>query len=213
MMKAVLENRTGMQSHGNDRALGLFLELRQSHITQSPRARTQLSILAKHGFPSSLSIGWALHLCQLKLYQFFKALLKTPYLNFPIFSQLETVCSFSKITKHLLCASVTVPPCNKSVVTYLMGFPGGTSAKEPACQRRGCKRRSFNPGLGRPTGGGHGNPPQYFCLENLMDRGAWRATVHMVTNSRTRTKRLSMRVSYAPYMLPKPLKGRVHMSD
>ena len=34
------------------------------------------------------------------------------------------------------------------------------------------------PGLGRSPGGGHGNPLQYSCLENPMDRGAWRATVH-----------------------------------
>ena len=34
------------------------------------------------------------------------------------------------------------------------------------------------PGLGRSPRGGHGNPLQYFCLENPMDRGAWQATVH-----------------------------------
>ena len=34
------------------------------------------------------------------------------------------------------------------------------------------------PGSGRSPGGGHGNPLQYYCLENSMDRGAWRATVH-----------------------------------
>ena len=34
------------------------------------------------------------------------------------------------------------------------------------------------PGLGRPPGGGHGNPLQYSCLEKPMDRGAWWATVH-----------------------------------
>ena len=34
------------------------------------------------------------------------------------------------------------------------------------------------PQLGRSPGGGHGNPLQYSCLQNLMDRGAWRATVH-----------------------------------
>ena len=39
------------------------------------------------------------------------------------------------------------------------------------------------PGLGRSPGGGHGNPPQYSCLENPMDTGAWRATVHRVTES------------------------------
>ena len=41
------------------------------------------------------------------------------------------------------------------------------------------------PGLGRSPGGGHGNPLQYSCLENPMDRGAWRATVHGVAKSLT----------------------------
>ena len=41
------------------------------------------------------------------------------------------------------------------------------------------------PGLGRSPGEGNGNPLQYSCLGNSMDRGAWRATVHWVTKSRT----------------------------
>ena len=41
------------------------------------------------------------------------------------------------------------------------------------------------PGLGRSPGERNGNPLQYYCLENPMDRGAWRATVHGVTDSRT----------------------------
>ena len=41
------------------------------------------------------------------------------------------------------------------------------------------------PGLGRSSGGEHGNPLQYSCLENPMDRGAWRATAHRVTKSQT----------------------------
>jgi len=44
------------------------------------------------------------------------------------------------------------------------------------------------PGLGRSPGGGNGNPLQYSCLENPMDRGAWKATVHRVTKSQTRLK-------------------------
>ena len=44
------------------------------------------------------------------------------------------------------------------------------------------------PGSGRSPGGGHGNPLQYSCLENPMDRGAWRATVHGVAKSQTRVK-------------------------
>ena len=41
------------------------------------------------------------------------------------------------------------------------------------------------PGSGRSPGGGHGNPLQYSCLENPMDRGVWRATVHRVPKSWT----------------------------
>jgi len=41
------------------------------------------------------------------------------------------------------------------------------------------------PGLGRPPGGGKGNPVLYPCLENPMDREAWWVTVHRVANSRT----------------------------
>ena len=43
----------------------------------------------------------------------------------------------------------------------------------------------LTPGLGRSPGVGNGNPFQYSCLENPMDRGAWRATVHRVTKSQT----------------------------
>ena len=48
------------------------------------------------------------------------------------------------------------------------------------------------PGLGRSLGGGHGNPLQYFCLENPMDREAWWATVPRVIQSWTQLKQLSM---------------------
>ena len=47
------------------------------------------------------------------------------------------------------------------------------------------------PGSGRSPGGGHGNPLQYSCLENPMDRGAWQAAVHRITQSQTQLKRLS----------------------
>ena len=48
------------------------------------------------------------------------------------------------------------------------------------------------PGSGSSPGGGHGNPLQYSCLENPMDRGALWATVHGVAKSQTGLKRLSM---------------------
>ena len=46
------------------------------------------------------------------------------------------------------------------------------------------------PGSGRSPAGGYGNPLQYSCLENPMDRGAWWATVHGITKSQTQLKQL-----------------------
>ena len=51
-----------------------------------------------------------------------------------------------------------------------------------------CGRPGFDPWVGRSPGGGHRNPLQYFCLENPMDIGAWRAAVHGVAKSQTRLK-------------------------
>ena len=61
-------------------------------------------------------------------------------------------------------------------------FLGGSAGKEPACNAGDL---GSIPGLGRSPGGGHGNTLQYSCLENSMDRGAWRAAVHGVTQSQT----------------------------
>ena len=47
------------------------------------------------------------------------------------------------------------------------------------------------PGSGKSPGGGPGNPLQYSCLENLMDRGAWQATVHRVAQSQTQLNDLA----------------------
>ena len=64
-----------------------------------------------------------------------------------------------------------------------MGFPGGSEVKASAWN---VGDPGSIPGLGRSPGEGTGNPLQYSCLENPMDRGAWWATVHGVTKSRTR---------------------------
>ena len=65
------------------------------------------------------------------------------------------------------------------------GVPGGSDGKELTCNARDL---GLIPGSGRSPGGGNGNPLQYFCLENPMDRGAWQSTVHGVTKSRTRLR-------------------------
>ena len=64
----------------------------------------------------------------------------------------------------------------------VLGFAGGSDGKESACN---AGDPSSVPGLGRSPGKGHGNPLQYSCLENLMERGAWRAIVQGVTKSWT----------------------------
>ena len=63
-----------------------------------------------------------------------------------------------------------------------MGFPGGSDGKESACNAGdlGSILRS-----GRSPGEGNCNPLQYSCLENSMDGGSWRATVHGVTKIQT----------------------------
>ena len=61
-------------------------------------------------------------------------------------------------------------------------FPGDSEIKKPHANSGDM---GLIPGLGRSPGEGKGNPPQFSCLENLMDRGAWWATVHGVTKSQT----------------------------
>ena len=66
-----------------------------------------------------------------------------------------------------------------------MGFPGGSVVKNLPANTGDAISIS---GLGRCPGGGHGNPLQYSCLENLMDRAGWWATVHRVTKSQTQLR-------------------------
>ena len=59
-------------------------------------------------------------------------------------------------------------------------FPDGWSSKEFTCNAGDTGDAGSIPGLGRSPGEGNGNPLWYSCLENLMDRGSWWATVHGV---------------------------------
>ena len=81
-----------------------------------------------------------------------------------------------------------------SKLLYLNSSHCGANGKEPVCQcrRRNSREVGLIPGLGRSPGGGCGNPLQYSCLENSVETGAWRATVHGVAQSQTRLNRLSM---------------------
>ena len=70
-------------------------------------------------------------------------------------------------------------------------FPSGTSGREPTCHGGDVRDVSSIHGSGRSSGAGHGNPLQYSCLEDAVDRGPWWATVHRVTISQTQLKWLS----------------------
>ena len=63
-----------------------------------------------------------------------------------------------------------------------MDFPGGSVVKNPPVN---AGDTGLIPGLGKSPGVGNGNPLQYSCLRNPMDRGAWQATVHGVAKSQT----------------------------
>ena len=59
------------------------------------------------------------------------------------------------------------------------------------------RHRGSITGSGRSSGGGHANPFAYSCLENLIDRGAWPASVQRVSKNRTQLKRFGMHASIA----------------
>ena len=68
--------------------------------------------------------------------------------------------------------------CQPAYLTYIQGLSRRPSGKESLCQ---CRRHRFDPWVGKIPGEGNGNPLQYSCLGNPIDRGAWQATVHGVT--------------------------------
>ena len=65
-------------------------------------------------------------------------------------------------------------------IPYKWSFPGGSASKESTCN---VGDLGSIPRLGRSPQGGHGNPLQYSCLGNFLDRGTWWATVHGVTKT------------------------------
>ena len=71
---------------------------------------------------------------------------------------------------------------------HKMGFPDGSAGKESTRNAGDTGDAGSIPGSGRSPGRGNGSPLQYSCLEDPTDRGAWWATVHGVTESRTRLR-------------------------
>ena len=100
---------------------------------------------------------------------------------------LKPVC-FSKSHTYFPCASLESGISDFSYYLILQRvFPDSSVGKESTCN---AGDRGSIPRSGRSPGGGHGNPIQYYCPENLMDRGAWQATVLWLSQNRTQLKQL-----------------------
>ena len=92
------------------------------------------------------------------------------------------------LRSYWMGASPFLPPEAQTDQSYYLareGFPSGSVSKESACNTDSTGDGGSIPGLGRFPGGGDGNPLQYSCLKNSMDRGAWPATVHGIAKSQT----------------------------
>ena len=85
------------------------------------------------------------------------------------------------LSEEVMFHSLILSICPHLLNSYSVG-------KESACNARDAGDAGSIRVLGRSLGGGHGNPLQDSCLENLTDRGAWGATVHGVAKRRTRLK-------------------------
>ena len=85
----------------------------------------------------------------------------------------------------------------KSCLHWLLGFPSSSDGKESACNAGGL---GSIPGSGRSPEERNGYPLQYSCLENFMDRGAWRATAHRVAKSWTRLSDFHTGFNFPSYL-------------
>ena len=109
-------------------------------------------------------------------------IVKTNYLIVNTLKELEMLLFLCEIIITLLWCSVLPKAIS------LQFFPGCSEGKESICN---AGDQGAIPGWGRSPGGRHGNPLQYSCIENSVDRGAWWATVHGVPKSQTWLKQLT----------------------
>ena len=109
-------------------------------------------------------------------------------------SRTQVTCQSTQEPRLMTAAFRNMKVHVSSVIIWLQpkliqGFPDSSVGIESACSTGDA---GLMPGSGRSPGGGHGNPLLYSCLENPMDRGVWRATVHGVAKTQTRLKWLHM---------------------
>ena len=122
-----------------------------------------------------------------------------PVITMPIIAAETRLSGAAALLSHFLSVNSLVDTltgftctnaCNKSrvgavnLISFIlpMSFPNGSDGKESACS---AGDPGSVPGLRRSPGEGNGNPLQYSYLENPMDRGAWRVTLHGIAKSQT----------------------------
>ena len=96
--------------------------------------------------------------------------------------------SLLRLSNIPLCVRTTFSLSIYQLMANYLGFPSGSGGKEATRNAGVAEDVGLILGSGRFPGGENGKPLKYSCLETLMDRGAWRATVHGVSKSQTRLK-------------------------
>ena len=113
------------------------------------------------------------------------------YVAITVYSKVGKEYSFpSWLTLHEIRVSLPLNlgcenPCLFVQQIFIECFPGGSGVKNPPANTEDIEDSGLIPGLGRCPGVGNGNPLQYSCLENPIDRGAWQAAVLEVAKSQT----------------------------
>ena len=98
-------------------------------------------------------------------------------LNSPTRDLAHVPCIGRQILNHWTTREV--PKLITPLIVYKnWGFPSGTVIKNPLANAGNARDTGLIPGSGRSPGVGNGNPFQYSCRKNSIDRGAWWATVH-----------------------------------
>ena len=152
------------------------------------------SLMEKRGFESSpmcdlCSAMSQVTVCPESQATYLKREMITPNFKDPCVECMRQQCGTREQLYNKLYLEWCIPPASICLFTtwlcYTWGFPSCASGKEPACQCSGHKGLGSIPGLGRSPVAGRGTPFQYSCLENLLVRGAWQATVYRVTKSWT----------------------------
>ena len=94
-------------------------------------------------------------------------------------------CKESDITERFCFTFSLLAHIRSLINTFCCIYRASLCSKESACNAGDTGDTGSIPGLGRSPVGGHGNPLQYSCLENPMDRGVWWATVHRIAKNQT----------------------------